>query len=137
MRILILEDDQIRVEKFKENFSGYDDLFITDSPTETISKLDSENWDWLFLDHDLGGNIFCPSDEKSGYAVAEWLEQNPKKKPKHIVLHSMNVVGRQKMKQAIPESIEALGVWFAEIDFRKVKDQLEEGEVDAETDSSN
>jgi len=39
-------------------------------------------FDYLFLDHDLGGKQMVNSRENTGYEVAEWLSKNKLKKPK-------------------------------------------------------
>lgn len=103
--ILILEDDINRTFQFFKMFKGNNTQIVV-SPDECIQKLKDFKWDVLFLDHDLGGEIYCPSDDKSGYKVAKWLEESPEYKPTKIYLHSMNSVGRQNMKNAIPEAIE-------------------------------
>ena len=105
MDILILEDDINRTIQFYKMFEG-NDTQIVESPDECIQKLKDFKWDVLFLDHDLGGEIYCPSDDKSGYKVAKWLEEFPEYKPTKIFLHSMKPIGRQNMKNAIPEAVE-------------------------------
>ena len=106
-RILVLEDDSIRVEQFRYFFrTGDFEITFTDKVSETIRELEHMRWDMLFLDHDLGNQCYCPSDENSGYAVALWLAEHEGARPDHIYLHSMNYVGRQNMKRALPMAIE-------------------------------
>ena len=55
-------------------------------------------YDLVSLDHDLGGNICCPSDEVSGYVVAKYISEMPiDKLPKCVVIHSFNPVGAENM----------------------------------------
>jgi len=68
-------------------------------------------YDILSIDHDLGGKTYVESGEGTGYEVAEWLYENPDRKPKEIYLHSLNSAGRKNMKNVLPESVEAPFAW--------------------------
>ena len=59
-----------------------------------ISALQIRIWDVLWLDHDLG-------EEKTGYDVMCWLEQNLGFLPKKIVCISSNPVGKKRINQVI------------------------------------
>jgi CheY-like chemotaxis protein len=107
-KVLILEDSEERIAIFKERIPP---AVIVNWPEECIAELKRQRWDWLFLDHDLGGKVFQPSDEKSGYAVALWLEQNPEYKPKNVIIHSLNDVAAPRMHAAIKGSRWIPGVW--------------------------
>jgi len=61
---------------------------------EGIDALQSQKWDILLLDHDLG-------EEKSGYDVMCWLEQNPDHLPGEIACVSANPVGKARIEQVI------------------------------------
>jgi len=111
--ILILEDDLNRSVQFYQLFFGNNTVIVS-TPDECIQHLKDYKWDILFLDHDLGGQVYCDSDDKSGYKVALWLEEFPDYKPNRIYLHSMNTVGRQKMKMAIPDAVELPFAWLIE-----------------------
>ena len=115
-KILILEDDPVRHSAFRKNFWSCE-LTIVVTAQEAIKDLTENKYDILFLDHDLGGTTFAPSDENSGYGVAKFLEQNPKYKPNLIILHSLNPQGRTAMNMALPEAIQKPFIWQAEIDF--------------------
>lgn len=105
MKILVLEDDPVRHISFRKNLADHD-LDIVTTSKEAIQKLqDDELYDALFLDHDLGGKVMVASGDGTGYEVAKWLESNPFAKPEKIYLHTMNPVGQQNMKQALPEAI--------------------------------
>lgn len=107
MRILILEDNKERCKIFRKELVGHE-YFITEFASEAIEKLTESEWDYLFLDHDLGGEVFVTKTENTGYQVALWLEEHKERHPKTIYLHSMNSNGRARMKQALPDSIEAI-----------------------------
>jgi CheY-like chemotaxis protein len=115
-KILILEDSLERVEQFRKNFINCE-LIITDDVKIAINKLATEKIDILCLDHDLGGNVYCPSDENSGYWVAKWLQEHQERKPEIIVLHSLNPVGVANMKSCLPDATTIPSVWTNVIDF--------------------
>jgi CheY-like chemotaxis protein len=114
MRILILEDDAERHAKFRENLIGTHVVIVETAP-EAIEKLQNESWGLLFLDHDLGGKVYCPSDENSGFHVAEWLSKNTDRQPKTIIIHSFNPDGADAMKAVLPRAFKIPGVWLAPI----------------------
>jgi len=111
MRILIVEDSPERIKSFKRKFIGHI-VEITRDPDEAIDLLKTKSWDYLFLDHDLGHEEGVESGPGTGYQVALFIHQNPSLKPsKGIVLHSLNVVGRQNMKKILPEAVESPFCW--------------------------
>lgn len=114
---LILEDNPIRIEQFKVFLEGNTIIFVT-TAMRAIDELKIGLYDFAFLDHDLGGEIYCPSDENSGYAVASWLSEHPDRMPKLVYLHSMNYAGRANMKLALPYAVE--------IPFSYIADEVSE-----------
>ncbi|MCK5020932.1 MAG: hypothetical protein KAS32_28215 [Candidatus Peribacteraceae bacterium] len=65
-----------------------------------IEALRKEEWDILYLDHDLG----CFDDngrEYTGYDILCWLESNQQYLPKRIELLTSNPVGRKRMNVVI------------------------------------
>lgn len=99
MKILILEDNQERIKLFKEWFKEHD-LTICETAKECLSKLHIR-YDWIFLDHDLGGEIFVDSDEENtGYQVAKKIPDTINKDT-DIIIHSLNYVGAMRMKNKL------------------------------------
>ena len=86
--ILVLEDNPQRHAIFRKNFADGNHLVIVETAKEAIALLDNERWDFLFLDHDLGGQIMVPSGPDTGYEVALWLEAHVNKNPDNIIIHS-------------------------------------------------
>jgi CheY-like chemotaxis protein len=111
MRILVLDDDEIRLDKFRQGLIGKV-VDCVKTATEAIKLLQENVYNMLFLDHDLGGRINVSSGPGTGYEVAKWLEEHPDRKPKHIYLHSFNEAGRNNMRMALPEAIVYPGVWL-------------------------
>lgn len=90
MRILILEDSFIRIEKFMEKLQRHV-LKITDKPKELIDWLKNDGpWDYIFLDYDLG-------TEETGYEIAKYISRCPEVCPKKVLIHSTNPVGTARM----------------------------------------
>lgn len=100
MKILILEDDPDRVKRFKSHLIEHD-VTYTDDTKACIQLLNSDTFDAVFLDHDLFGKTYVKSGENTGYEVAEWLGNNPDKKPDLIIIHSLNGNGAKLMQEAI------------------------------------
>ena len=59
----------------------------------------NDNYDGIFLDHDLGGLQMVNSDDlNTGYAFCDWLIKNTKSSMNTpIVIHSVNPVGAKNM----------------------------------------
>ncbi|MBE3085374.1 MAG: response regulator [Bacteroidetes bacterium] len=111
MHILILDDEEIRLQTFRQKLIGHV-VDCAKTTQETIKFLQEKEYSVLFLDHDLGGKQMVPSGPGTGYEVACWLEAHPERKPKTIYLHSFNEPGRTNMKRALPEAIMAPGAWL-------------------------
>jgi hypothetical protein len=62
------------------------------------------DWNYLFLDHDLGGKDFVDSnEEETGYQVAKFiLEKGIKYEV--CIIHSMNYAGAENMFRVLPKS---------------------------------
>jgi CheY-like chemotaxis protein len=109
-RILVLEDDPQRIRKFRENFVGNYTLIVT-TAAEAIVSLKTQEWDWLFLDHDLGGKTMVESGPGTGYEVACFLEEHPDRKPPHIAVHSFNPTGTDRIMAALPDAVRFPSAW--------------------------
>ena len=99
MRILILEDDGMRVTNFIEIFQGHT-IDATESAYGAMELLDINTYDLIFLDHDLGeGN-------GSGSLVAAYLAQLPGLTAT-IVIHSWNTPASNAMLGYLPQAFHA------------------------------
>lgn len=79
-----------RLDAFKRNLIGHIVCCVT-TAKETIEKLSSEKWDYVFLDHDLGGQTYVPSGSGTGYEVAQWISNNPDQKPEKVIIHKKEI----------------------------------------------
>jgi len=115
-RVLILDDDEIRHVGFKKKFKNVEIVSVY-TAKDAIKEVKKGNWDWIFLDHDLGGMQMVESGEETGWEVADFISRNPELAPKiKIVLHSLNPAGRKNMKNVLRrldvETVEAPFAWM-------------------------
>jgi CheY-like chemotaxis protein len=109
-RILVLDDDYNRQKTFKQKLIGFDVVQVTTSKS-AIAHLENEKFEYVFLDHDLGGEVYVASGANTGYEVAQWLAAHVDRQPANIVIHSFNPVGRKNMMALLPGAIECPGAW--------------------------
>ena len=103
MRIFILEDDHMRQHWFREHFKQHN-ITIVDNAKDAIKLLSTEEFSFIMLDHDLGGEVFVDSEkENTGYQVAKALI-NTSNANKPVVIHSWNVPAAQRMQYVIGEN---------------------------------
>jgi len=112
MRILVLDDSKERMKHFGLLIPSKHELWYAYESQDAIDLLDTLKFDAVFLDHDLNHLAFAPSDEKSGYAVACYLEEYQERQPEFIIIHSLNPIGARKMNQALPEAVHLPFVWM-------------------------
>ena len=117
-KVLILEDSKERQEQFKKNFKDAD-ITIVEHKAEAVAALLSQKWDYMFLDHDLGGKAYVNVEEEdSGSGVARWLKDHPQSMPSHIFVHSVNEAGAKNIISLIGGKHVPF-VWTKEISFKE------------------
>jgi len=105
MRVLFLDDDQERHNKFTLNSTGCDVDHVY-TAQEAIDSLASVDYRLVMLDHDLGGKesegrLDCKED---GRMVARFIAENPERFTETtFVIHSLNAAGAKEMKVIIKE----------------------------------
>lgn len=106
-RVLVVEDDEVRCAWFRERLAGRRLDVTCDVPT-AISWLAERDYEAVLLDHDLADEHYFsnePDDERTGYAVARWLADNPDaQRDALIVIHSLNYTGAQRMLNALRDA---------------------------------
>lgn len=76
MKILLLEDNPIRIKKFKELFRNQE-LFIFDNVLDAYHACICNEFKVIFLDHDLDQKVWVNSDkENTGYQFVKKLVEN-------------------------------------------------------------
>ena len=99
--ILIIEDDHRRIRWFNNQLTGHCDLDVFENAELGIKAVKENKYDIIFLDHDLGGRIFVPSDDpNTGYQVAKTLKESLNKDTR-VIVHSFNPEGVDKIVSAI------------------------------------
>ena len=97
MNILFLDDDEKRIDTFgKKIYPDFANIVTTASTA--IQYLNSiPNWDFVFLDHDLGGEQLVDSNrEDCGMEVVRWIVEH-KPNIEQIIIHSWNSPAGKEM----------------------------------------
>jgi CheY-like chemotaxis protein len=106
-RILIVEDDETRCVWFQEKFARHE-IDLTCDVAQAFEWLAARDYEIILLDHDLVEEHYFsdePDDERTGYAVANWLAAHPERHRKAlIVIHSLNYSGAQRMLDKLGEA---------------------------------
>ena len=94
LKVFILEDDPYRMRIFREDLFEVADITHAGSCTE-IEKFQPP-YDFIFLDHDLGGRQM-EENEDSGTTFARLIKDQIQNSNIPIVIHSYNQSGAQRM----------------------------------------
>lgn len=108
MRILILDDLQIRHDAYRKLYSNHE-LAHAYNYNDFVKYLNQGVWDYIHLDHDLGAGDnpdyyldgFGKSREYTGQDAAKLvvqLDYQPK-----VIIHSINTVGANQIKQILQD----------------------------------
>lgn len=104
LRVFLLDDDTLRHEWFARQFKG-EHLDVAEDPTRAVELLSTKHYDLIFLDHDLLPEHYYAEgfdDERSGYAVARWLADNPARHAAAtIIAHTRNADGALRMVELL------------------------------------
>ena len=108
IRVLLLDDDERRHRWFKKRFVG-DQLDVAVDVAQAKGLLLESTYDAIFLDHDLLPHHYESNDHddfaNTGYAIAEWLDQNPDlQRAATIIVHTRNADAAIPMVQKLRES---------------------------------
>lgn len=86
-KVLFLDDMQVRIDSFKQKCP---DAVIVEDAESCIQELKENKYDMVFLDHDLGGEIYVDEKEKNtGSEVVRFILKEKIEIPQ-IVVHSHN-----------------------------------------------
>jgi CheY-like chemotaxis protein len=103
MKILILEDSEERIYKFRQKLGGHS-VKITKDTKECIELLKNDGpFQYIMLDHDLSV-VFEKPGEGTGYEVAKFIAENPDLAPRHILIHTMNNIGAAAMMNVLGDA---------------------------------
>ncbi len=106
-RVLIVEDDETRCAWFRKRLGG-SRLDVTCDVRTAILWLGERDYRAVLLDHDLTEEHYFsnePDDERTGYAVARWLADNPTaQRDALILIHSLNYPGAARMLNVLRDA---------------------------------
>lgn len=99
-RVLLIDD--LRVpgdEKNGKNIPVH--AVVARTFQEGLTKLAEQNWDVLYLDHDLADFSGEEGRERKGIHVLDWLEEHPQHLPGQIIIVSDNASGVRLMRRVV------------------------------------
>jgi hypothetical protein len=115
INILFLDDMEERTAHFckvfmqqRERFtSGGKDFDLRAVPTAdlAVAALKEKHWDFITLDHDLGGQTYVPSGDDTGYAVAKAISEDSAYDNQTVFIHSWNPDGVKNMQGVLKKSM--------------------------------
>jgi len=99
MNVLFLDDNQSRTKTFRSQVPS---AVCVDTADDCVKALMAEDrWDYVFLDHDLGGEEMVDSfNNNTGAWVARWLSKNHRDIGL-IVIHTLNPAGATAMRDTL------------------------------------
>lgn len=92
--VFLLDDDHRRHRWFKKRFEG-DEIVIAETVEEAKKILSENNYDAIFLDHDLLPHHYESNShddfDNTGFAIAKWLNENRElQRAATIIVHTRN-----------------------------------------------
>src|ERR1051326_7052785 len=104
VRVFLLDDDTYRHEWFARQFRG-DTVDVAADASRAVELLSSNYYDVIFLDHDLLPEHYYAEEfdaERSGYAGALWLAENPARlAAAQVIVHTRNADGALRMVELL------------------------------------
>lgn len=101
MKILIVEDDGLRITQFMRWLRGHD-LAVATTAAEAKRLLRWRRFDAVFLDHDLGGVFADTPDRNTGAEVAKYMVRRRLRLP--CIIHTHNPAGAEYMRSMLPHA---------------------------------
>lgn len=121
MKALVLEDSSARILEFRQRFieRGWVGVFVKHA-IDAIRELQSNQFDIVFLDHDLDDDAYTDIEGKNtGSEVARWINRHPVKGI--VLIHSLNPSAAQYMKGLIKGSYYIPFVWTEKVFNNNIK----------------
>lgn len=124
MKILFLDDMKSRRDKFKQKSIGHK-VDFAETAEDAISLLKTNTYDVIYLDHDLESEHYKTTQETdlNGLYVAKHLLNMIHNHNKIVIVHSLNVVGRNNIKSVLqnkfdvwlPENFKIFDLWNVDV----------------------
>ena len=99
MKVLFLDDDMLRQRSARYHFRHGEFTGVC-TAADAIRALQTDTYDLVHLDHDLGGMVYTQSAQGTGYEVAQYIASMTTP-PAHVVIHSWNPAGANNMKAVL------------------------------------
>lgn len=109
MKILVLDDDPFRHKKFKSWFIGHDVIHAYNF-SQFKAALLRNNFDYIFLDHDLNDHQAISVDTGEGReltgldATKLLVSMNMQRQVKQVIVHSFNPDGAKAMMKLLNDN---------------------------------
>jgi len=101
MNVLFMDDDPGRRAAFLERVPS---SFVVDNAMDCIKALSEKPWDVVFLDHDLGGEVYVDTGrEDCGMEVVRWMEDNLPIVGS-VIVHSLNGPASKEMVNRLDDA---------------------------------
>jgi hypothetical protein len=101
MNVLILEDNQERIKKFR---SAFPFAVIVEDVDSAKKAFLNDRFNLVFLDHDLGGEIYVDSNKyNTGMTIVKWIVEN-KIVIDTIVIHTCNKTAGNEMFRKLEDA---------------------------------
>lgn len=115
MDTLFLDDNEQRQARMRSALPSIIQARTADEAIDAIKLKDQIAH--LFLDHDLGGEIYVDSNwHNTGMTVAKWLIKN-KRDINKIIIHSFNPAGVSNMYNVLKDKYNVVVLPFLSRDF--------------------
>lgn len=118
MKILVLDDDNNRLQIFKNNLENKLKSFDNDYATnakQAINYLQNNEYSYVFLDHDLDQQQMSWNEDNCGMTVVDWILNNNYNKHSSFIVHSWNIRRGQEMVDKLKNGgytvIHQPGIW--------------------------
>lgn len=121
IKILVLDDSQARLDIFKKNIEQKLKVLNSTDYAKTAKEAieflrANSNYDYIFLDHDLGGLQMEWEEDNCGMNVVDWMVRNHYPKTPSVIVHSWNIPRGQEMLKRLQDKgysvIQHPGVWL-------------------------
>mgnify|MGYP000892655655 CR=1 FL=1 len=131
MKAFVLEDDPERIKQFKKRFAEKNwEYVIVSDVVSAIKALSTITFNILFLDHDLGGEVYVDIlNSNTGSELARWISDNGVKGDPVVIIHSLNTVGQAYMSSLIKNPFVIPFVWTKNIFDSKIQIGKEDNDV--------
>jgi hypothetical protein len=116
LKIFILEDDTNRIKflfKYLRSLEPTCEIFVARTAKDAEKILmEGQPWDRMYLDHDLGGEVFVDSNlPNTGYQTAKFIKDK-NISYSSITIHSMNPIGVKNMISILKDPEKVICVPF-------------------------